>query len=47
MKKRPVQYFTKEYLQQCKKMTPMQIIQFLEEFRELMAYQIERKAQDH
>jgi predicted DNA binding CopG/RHH family protein len=30
---RPVQYFTKEYLEQCKAMSPTQIAQFLEDFR--------------
>jgi hypothetical protein len=34
---RPVQYFTPEYLEQCKQMTPGQILQFLEEFRLLFA----------
>ncbi|HSG32676.1 MAG TPA: hypothetical protein VLB82_14160 [Thermodesulfobacteriota bacterium] len=32
---RPVQYLSKEYLEQCKKMTPEQIIQFLDDFRTL------------
>ncbi len=32
---RPVQYFTDEYLQQCRKMKPEQVLQFLEDFREL------------
>ena len=30
-----VQYFNDEYLQQCKVMTPEQIIGFLDEFRQL------------
>lgn len=30
-----VQYFSDEYLAQCKKMKPQQILQFLEEFRTL------------
>ena len=30
-----VQYFNDEYLQQCKAMTPEQIIGFLDEFRQL------------
>jgi predicted DNA binding CopG/RHH family protein len=34
---RPVQYFSKEYLAQCRKMTPEQIVEFLENFRELQA----------
>ena len=32
-----VQYFTDEYLRQCKAMTPEQIIGFLDEFRQLHA----------
>lgn len=28
-----LQYFSDEYLEQCKKMTPLQIVQFLEGFR--------------
>ena len=34
-KEKPVQYFSKEYLNQCKKMTTPQIVKFLEDFREL------------
>lgn len=34
---RPVQYFTDEYLEQCRKMTPEQIVAFLEDFRTLQA----------
>lgn len=30
---KPVQYFSDEYLEQCRKMTPDQIVVFLEEFR--------------
>lgn len=30
---RPIQYFSKEYLDRCSSMTPEQIIQFLEDFR--------------
>jgi hypothetical protein len=30
---RPVQYFTKEYLEQCRTMKPEQIVRFLEDFR--------------
>lgn len=30
-----VQYFDDEYLEQCRKMTPDQIIQFLDDFRQL------------
>lgn len=36
---RPVQYFTDEYLEQCKQMTPEQILQFLEDFRLMFAAQ--------
>ncbi len=32
---RPVQYFTPEYLEQCRHMTPDQIIRFVEDFRRL------------
>lgn len=32
---RPVQYFSDEYLERCKEMTPDQIIQFLDDFRRL------------
>jgi len=32
---KPVQYFSDEYLAQCKDMTPEQIIQFLDDFRQL------------
>ena len=32
---RSLQYFTEEYLEQCKKMKPEQVLQFLEDFREL------------
>lgn len=32
---RPVQYFSDEYLEQCRSMTPEQILQFLEDFRTL------------
>lgn len=32
---RPLQYFTEEYLEQCRKMKPEQVLQFLEDFREL------------
>lgn len=36
MKKKALQLFTPEYLEQCKAMTPDQILTFLEEFRVLM-----------
>ena len=32
---RPVQYFTPEYLEQCRQMTPDQIIRFVDDFRRL------------
>ena len=32
---KPVQYFSDEYLEQCRKMTQDQIIQFLDDFRQL------------
>lgn len=34
---RPVQYFSTEYLEQCRKMTSGQILAFLEDFRTLHA----------
>jgi hypothetical protein len=33
---KPIQYFTKEYLDRCKGMDPEQIIEFLENYRTLM-----------
>jgi predicted DNA binding CopG/RHH family protein len=38
---KPVQYFSDEYLQQCKKLTPDQIIQFLDDFRQLHGHRTE------
>lgn len=32
---RPLQYFSKEYLEQCRGMKPEQIIAFVEDFRSL------------
>lgn len=32
---RPVQYFTDEYLDQCRNVTPEQTLNFLEQFRQL------------
>ncbi|MBI3564769.1 MAG: hypothetical protein HY079_06205 [Elusimicrobia bacterium] len=32
---RPVQYFAKDYLEQCRAMKPDQIVRFLEDFRSL------------
>jgi len=34
---RPVQYFTDDYLEQCRGMTADQVIRFLEDFRQLHA----------
>lgn len=34
---RAIQFFTAEYLEECKKLTPEQIIQFLEDFRKQYA----------
>lgn len=42
MNKRPIQYFTDEYLERCKNMTPEQILQFLEDFRQLSELKIEK-----
>lgn len=35
--KKPVQYFNKEYLVRCAELKPDQIIEFLENYRELVA----------
>lgn len=35
MKNRPIQYFSDEYLEQCKLVSHEQILEFLEQFREL------------
>ena len=35
MSKGPVQYYTSEYLQRCRALTAEQILQFLEDFRQL------------
>jgi hypothetical protein len=32
---RPVQYFTPEYLERCRNLTPDQILQFLDDFRQM------------
>ena len=42
MSKRPIQYFTPEYLERCKKMTPDEILQFLEDFRQLSVIKHEK-----
>ncbi len=36
---RPIQYFSPEYLEQCKALTPQQIVEFLEDFRLAFAAQ--------
>jgi len=38
-KKRPIQYFGAAYLEQCKTLSPLQIIEFLEDFRLVAASQ--------
>lgn len=40
--KKTIQYFTKEYLEQCSKMTPDQIIDFIENYRTLIASKPEK-----
>lgn len=35
MMKRPIQFFSTEYLEHCKSMSPEQIAKFIEEFRNL------------
>jgi predicted DNA binding CopG/RHH family protein len=32
---RPVQFFSKEYLDQCRKLSPTDIVRFLDDFRRL------------
>lgn len=39
---RPVQYFSKEYLERCKGMTPDQILEFLEDYRKLVLQKPEK-----
>ncbi len=39
-----VQYFSDEYLQRCRKMTPDQIIQFLDDFRQLHGAPVRSKS---
>lgn len=36
MKEKPVQHFTKEYLESCRELTPDQILEFLDDFQKLM-----------
>lgn len=40
--KKALQYFTKEYLEQCKKLNPDQIIEFLENYRTLVGTKAEK-----
>jgi predicted DNA binding CopG/RHH family protein len=41
---KPVQYFSDEYLAQCKDMTPEQIIRFLDDFRQLHGHRTEARS---
>jgi predicted DNA binding CopG/RHH family protein len=41
---RPVQYFSKEYLEQCRSMTPEQIVRFLDDFRQLQSKVVPAKS---
>jgi predicted DNA binding CopG/RHH family protein len=34
--KRTIQYFTEEYLERCKELTPEQIIEFIEDYQNLI-----------
>lgn len=44
MKNKTIQYFSDEYLESCKKMTPEQILNFLESFRILHLEQKKSKS---
>jgi len=44
MKKKTVQYFSKEYLERCRDLTPDQIIEFLENYRDLVG-EVQQKCQ--
>lgn len=37
MKERPTQYFSKEYIERCRELTPDQILEFLDDFQKLMS----------
>lgn len=39
---KPIQYFTKEYLERCKSLTPEQIIEFVENYRDLVGKKPEK-----
>lgn len=41
---KPVQYFSDEYLEQCRDMTPDQIIRFLDDFRQLHGHRAESRS---
>jgi len=41
---KPVQYFSDEYLEHCKNMTPEQIVRFLDDFRQLQGAQTEARS---
>jgi predicted DNA binding CopG/RHH family protein len=43
MRTKGLQYFSDEYIKQCSKLTPDQIIEFIEDFQELMAQIPEKK----
>ena len=40
--KKGIQYFSKEYLERCKEMSPEQIIEFLENYRALVSEKSEK-----
>jgi hypothetical protein len=41
MKHKVIQYFSDDYLKECKKMKPYDIVKFLDEFRQLHGGQVE------
>jgi predicted DNA binding CopG/RHH family protein len=44
MKQKPVQYFSKEYIERCKGMTPEQILEFIDNFQKLVASSTKEKS---
>lgn len=44
--KRPIQYFSKEYLENCKNIPPEQIIEYLENFRLLIGITQQQDKED-
>ena len=42
--KKAVQYFSPEYLEQCREMSPLEIAEFLENYRELHALNAENSS---